>query len=488
MDHDPSNPTSAANQSMAKGKRGFEASDPNSQFSVPLSFAPSARNFEGAETEPTTGPSGASLTSFDLPTTAPTDVSFTQAPAISPCMREKQAAPRTVPGRSIRRKDKHDNKRVKSDFESDTPALDSIDYWIQFDDDDVDKWGSFEIDFSKRNDPFQTSSGGKVDSTPGLGAGLYTSAPGLFTEEDLIEDNALDNALSEDEDNVDSMNLEDQLSKIDFPPPPEVPPREGLYSTPLSWEKPQSGLPFDLSSGALPQLQNDPLGFPLAPPASQTLSPDEQRRLIAIAMNVGRTPASFMPATGFGLGFGAGLGFGQLGDDGDAALDLMTWNNGNNDGSGDGSETVGADAGSKGKEPAKRPQTQRTNTTTTDKSKDKLKSADRIAHNDIERKYRTNLKDKIAELRDAVPALRTPEEGSTEGSGAQGQSKPSKGTVLTKATEYIQQLERRNKAIMKEQQHLARRLQAFETLLSAAATQSFMMPHSGALFDPRGFC
>jgi hypothetical protein len=63
------------------------------------------------------------------------------------------------------------------------------------------------------------------------------------------------------------------------------------------------------------------------------------------------------------------------------------------------------------------------------------------------------------------------------------------GTVLTKATEYIQYLERRNKAIMKEHQELARRLQAFEQLLSASARQPFLMPnHSRTLFDPRGFC
>ncbi len=42
-----------------------------------------------------------------------------------------------------------------------------------------------------------------------------------------------------------------------------------------------------------------------------------------------------------------------------------------------------------------------------EREKDKPKAGDRTAHNDIERKYRTNLKDRIAELRDAVPALRT---------------------------------------------------------------------------------
>lgn len=46
-------------------------------------------------------------------------------------------------------RDLHDKKRMK--VESDTPALDSIDYWISFDD-DLDKMGSFEIDYSKRPD------------------------------------------------------------------------------------------------------------------------------------------------------------------------------------------------------------------------------------------------------------------------------------------------------------------------------------------------
>lgn len=58
-----------------------------------------------------------------------------------------------------------------------------------------------------------------------------------------------------------------------------------------------------------------------------------------------------------------------------------------------------------------------------------------------------------------------------------------------KATEYIHQLEGKNKSIIKEQQQLARRLQAFETLLNATATQSIALPkHSGSIFDPRGFC
>lgn len=63
------------------------------------------------------------------------------------------------------------------------------------------------------------------------------------------------------------------------------------------------------------------------------------------------------------------------------------------------------------------------------------------------------------------------------------------GMILLKATEYIQQLEKRNKAIMKEHQELSRRLQAFEQLLTSTARQSYAMPtYSRTLFDPRGFC
>ena len=51
---------------------------------------------------------------------------------------------------SPRRKDAHDKKRQKAD--PDSSALESVDYWIQFDDDDADNnlGGSFEIDYSKR--------------------------------------------------------------------------------------------------------------------------------------------------------------------------------------------------------------------------------------------------------------------------------------------------------------------------------------------------
>jgi hypothetical protein len=61
--------------------------------------------------------------------------------------------------------------------------------------------------------------------------------------------------------------------------------------------------------------------------------------------------------------------------------------------------------------------------------------------------------------------------------------------VLTKATEYIHYLERRNKQIMQEHRKLSQRLQAFEQLLASTARPSYQMPsYSRTLFDPRGFC
>lgn len=61
--------------------------------------------------------------------------------------------------------------------------------------------------------------------------------------------------------------------------------------------------------------------------------------------------------------------------------------------------------------------------------------------------------------------------------------------MLTKATDYIHLLEKKNKQIMAEHQTLSRRLQAFEQLLAAQMRPAFQVPdYSRALFDPRAFC
>lgn len=111
----------------------------------------------------------------------------------------------------------------------------------------------------------------------------------------------------------------------------------------------------------------------------------------------------------------------------------------------------------------------------------------------IEKRYRTNLNDKIAALRDSVPALRVMvhrlehtdgvEEGAIDvnimdeikaEAGLEGDEdlggltpahKLNKATILSKATEYIAHLERKNRSLAKENSALRNRVEGFEMLV-----------------------
>lgn len=84
----------------------------------------------------------------------------------------------------------------------------------------------------------------------------------------------------------------------------------------------------------------------------------------------------------------------------------------------------------------------------------------RKAHNVIEKRYRIRLNDKIAELRDSIPALRvnpTDHSGGNPGDGERdvgcevgAAHKVNKANVLEKATEYIKSLERSNRRLQAE--------------------------------------
>jgi hypothetical protein len=117
----------------------------------------------------------------------------------------------------------------------------------------------------------------------------------------------------------------------------------------------------------------------------------------------------------------------------------------------------------------------------------------------IEKRYRNNINEKIAALRDAVPSLRPMARrmeregraGSISGSGLLGTEesilmddaevlsleteqhllgglapahKLNKGTVLSKATEYIAHLERNNAALSREVRELRNRLADLEMI------------------------
>ncbi|CAK7274782.1 hypothetical protein SEPCBS119000_006350 [Sporothrix epigloea] len=313
------------------------------------------------------------------------------------------------------------------------------------------------------------------------------------------DDNTLENPLSDEGEVEEGMSyppidIGDQIPAIDPAASTDV-PREGLYSTPLSWERPQMGMRLDSM-----------LGF-----QTPTLSEAEQRRLIAHTMN----PA-FMGGLGNSIGpnynsfpmFGPGLGTASLGqlsnNDLMSALMASSLSTGTQLQPSSSSSALPEKKAHNESKSEDKPESNHEGKSESkfenksEKGKEKLKPIiDRTAHNDIERKYRTNLKDRIAELRDAVPSLCTiPEhsandgDGDGEGSNQAGRApKVSKGTVLTKATDYIHFLEKKNRAIMLQHQELTRRLQAFEQLLNATARPAFQMPgYSRTLFDPRAFC
>ncbi|PSR82499.1 helix-loop-helix DNA-binding domain-domain-containing protein, partial [Coniella lustricola] len=126
----------------------------------------------------------------------------------------------------------------------------------------------------------------------------------------------------------------------------------------------------------------------------------------------------------------------------------------------------------------------------------------KTAHNMIEKRYRTNLNDKIAALRDSVPALRVmvhrlenhagaDQQGSTEDimdeiqaeaglepganmdvlNGVTPAHKLNKATILSKATEYIAHLERKNRSLAKENCALRNRVEGFEMLVLSRGGQ-----------------
>lgn len=98
----------------------------------------------------------------------------------------------------------------------------------------------------------------------------------------------------------------------------------------------------------------------------------------------------------------------------------------------------------------------------------------RTVHNMIEKRYRTNLNQKIAALRDVVPSLCVTN-GNYRGEEGRGEDldgptpvhKPNKATVLSKATEYIAHLEQRSKALRQENNALKARIDAFEIMVPA---------------------
>lgn len=74
----------------------------------------------------------------------------------------------------------------------------------------------------------------------------------------------------------------------------------------------------------------------------------------------------------------------------------------------------------------------------------RIASVQNKSHSIVEKRYRTNLNDKIADLRRSVPSLRADSSSSPEAKKLLAAPKHNKSTILTKAIEYIHHLEQRN--------------------------------------------
>ena len=187
--------------------------------------------------------------------------------------------------------------------------------------------------------------------------------------DEIVDDSAVDHALSDD-DEAFSLDFADRFSRIDSLTVPNLSPMDNLPPGPFRWDAPQ----VTPRPGSLVFVQ------------SPTLSETEQRRLMSVALGQGT------PQGPWGSGMDALPAVGR----------------------------ATAMAPHPRPTPVQQKQAAKPSSSSSAQADDggKPKNSERAAHNDIERKYRTNLKDKIAELRDAVPALSVPgAEGDQGGAG-----------------------------------------------------------------------
>ena len=101
-----------------------------------------------------------------------------------------------------------------------------------------------------------------------------------------------------------------------------------------------------------------------------------------------------------------------------------------------------------------------------------IKHQDKNLHGKVEKRYRMKLNDQLSGLRDCIPDL------VAEGASiSQYNQKVNKSTILTKAREYILQLEADNKKLVEEKKVMARQLELTKQAASIVADQSFGRPH-----------
>ena len=118
--------------------------------------------------------------------------------------------------------------------------------------------------------------------------------------------------------------------------------------------------------------------------------------------------------------------------------------------------------------------------TPTTESPNSLSKVPKTSHNMIEKRYRLKLNDKILSLRNAVPALRNDTQEDPATLDSIRALKLNKGTVLTKATEYIKQLEQEKESLEAEVARLKHEL-------SIARGQDFEWGGVAAVNEEKGY-
>lgn len=303
-----------------------------------------------------------------------------------------------IPGKSGPKKRRCSEESKTSKIIQDPSALDCSDYWLRFDSDNesLDQFLDYNAQDTKPVGPICSAEtcGGEKGTKAGFSLNFAesladaqvrspslsrrrskTSTVGITGDankvalppvtSELIDDSALDQALSDDED-LFSMALAHEIGKVTPgapAPPPEA--QERLYSTPLSWEQPRPGYHMNYMDTNMP------------------IGDAERQRLLAIALGTGQAP----PQQNMRLPAVADFHFEMPQSPSESTSNTPEPN--------PRAAPVRSAASSRKNPPE-----------TGEKPKEKPKNNERAAHNDIERKYRTNLKDKIAELRDAIPSLR----------------------------------------------------------------------------------
>lgn len=340
--------------------------------------------------------SAAASVSLQTPSTTANSPA-SQSSAELPSKPRYQSHKHRIPGKSGPKKRRCSEESKTAKIVQDPSALDCSDYWLRFDSDNesLDQFLDYNALDTKPVGPIcsAVTCGGEKGTKAGFSLNFAesfadaqvrspslsrprskTSTAGITGDtnkvalppvtSELIDDSALDQALSDDDD-LFSMALAHELGKATTgaPAPPEA--QERLYSTPLSWEQPRPGYHMNYMNTNMP------------------IGDAERQRLLAIALGTGQAPSQQnvrLPAVA------------------DFHFEMPQ---------------SPSESTSNTPEPNPRPALARSAVAsrknpsdTGEKSKEKPKNTERAAHNDIERKYRTNLKDKISELRDAIPSLR----------------------------------------------------------------------------------